>query len=181
MAANAVRVRGWATRAWSHARLRVQGDGVTADIVVTDDRGELLADLRGLVFRRAMRESGPAVAAGLYELVGRRKLCAGRAERTAGSKRWLIAADGGRVGTDLAARLRSRGHAVTSPPATADVPATGADRGRGPASSICAPSHAAASGVGAIRSRLALDTTAAALALAQALEARARPPRACGW
>src|SRR6185436_15027664 len=32
MAADVVRVRGWATRAWSHARLRVQGDCVTEAI-----------------------------------------------------------------------------------------------------------------------------------------------------
>ena len=112
MAADAVRVGGWATRAWSHARLRVQGDGVTADIVVTDDRGELLAELRGLVFRRAMRESAPAVAAGLYELVWQASPPA-VPNGTSGSKRWLIAADGasrGRRPRRAAAVARPRRH-----------------------------------------------------------------------
>ncbi len=68
MAADSIRVVGDAARAWSHARLRVQGESVTADVEVTDDAGSLLAELRGLVFRRTARAAAPVVTAEPYRM-----------------------------------------------------------------------------------------------------------------
>ena len=113
LAVDSIRIHGWASRGWSYARLRRHGDGVTADVVVTGDEGELLAELRGVTLRPAPRETASAVA--LHELTWQPRPLA-TPNGGAGVARWLILTDRGGVGDDLARRLASHGHAVDIAP-----------------------------------------------------------------
>ena len=175
IAADVIHVYGWAARAFSHARLRVQGDGVVADIVVTDGGGELLAELRGLVFRRATRESLAAVPAALYELTWQTPTVA-TPNGTTPHGRWLILGDCAHMGRDLEARLRSRGHDVTLLGAGDAVPPAPTEPWTGVVD-LRAVDTAAHGPVGAPPLQAAIEATGDALALAQALEAAVPAPR----
>jgi acyl transferase domain-containing protein len=108
MGARSIRIWRSATHVWSHARAHVQGASVLADVVVTDDAGVMLAEVRDLV----LRPSGPAaMAAGLYELVWQASACEAPSG-AAGARRWLICPDRAGVGEDLVQKLRLHGDRV---------------------------------------------------------------------
>jgi acyl transferase domain-containing protein/aryl carrier-like protein len=173
MAADAIRVVGGASHAWGHARLREQGEAVTADVVVTDDGGALLAEVRGLVLRRAAAAPVPAPAT--YELTWQPS--AAPASSGASPVAWLILGDRDGIGREVAARLRTHGHAVRlleagesrlplpSGPWIGVVDLRGLDATAGVTAAVDALPEAA------------LDSTTDALALVQALDGLAPAPR----
>ena len=172
MAADSIRVVGDAARAWSHARLRVQGESVTADIEVTDDAGSLLAELRGLVFRRTARAAAPVVTAEPYRMPW--SPCPAAAPNgTARAGRWLIVADRGGVADSAVTGLQARGHAVTLLRDGAAVPPPPAGGWTG----VVYLRALDATGDGGELPATAVAATAEALALVQALDVTSPAPR----
>jgi acyl transferase domain-containing protein/acyl carrier protein len=170
MAAESIRVCGRAARAWSYARVRRQGDGAIADVVVTDDEGRLVAELRGLAFRPTSTD------AELHELTWQARPLPALSGGS-GTGRWLILADRAGAGEEIARHLATRGHAATVlgdgdplPPAAAE-PWTGVVHLRG--LDILVREDVDGSTVQAA----AVEATADALGLVQALAVSDVAPR----
>lgn len=102
-------------RLWSHARIVEQSaKAFKGDILLLDDDGEVLAEIRG--FRVKSLDHTPAAAAAdrlddwLYEVCWQpRDHAPQEARQPAQPGSWLIFADGSGVGQALAARLEERG------------------------------------------------------------------------
>jgi acyl transferase domain-containing protein len=105
------------TSVWSHSRVRpVTGDETaTADVRIFDEAGHLVAEARGLHFKRARPEALAQAlreqSSGLfYEVRWQLKPRAAvdqRAAQTGGT--WLLLTDGGGVGTSMAQALEQSG------------------------------------------------------------------------
>jgi acyl transferase domain-containing protein len=105
---------------WSHVRLR-GGEGderptLVGDLRLFDEGGQLVAELEGLSLRRATPEAlhravEPPSAEWLFEVAWRPQPLAGEAtgEAVARTGKWLVLADHGGLGEELARRWRERG------------------------------------------------------------------------
>ena len=174
LAVDSIRIHGWASRGWSYARLRRHGDAVTADVVVTGDEGELLAELRGVTLRPAPRETASAVA--LHELTWQPRPLA-TSNGGAGVARWLILTDRGGVGDDLARRLASHGHAATLLRDGDPVPRSSAEPSTGVVHLRALDATVGDDADGLALQAAAVEVTNSALELVQALDASAAAPR----
>jgi myxalamid-type polyketide synthase MxaB len=102
---------------WGHAALRPResAESISADIRFFDEAGGLVLEVLGLGLRRARPEALDKVAPPryldwLYALDWRPQPPSPRA--TPPPSRWLLLADQGGIGADLARRLRARGETV---------------------------------------------------------------------
>ncbi|MCU1503729.1 MAG: polyketide synthase, partial [Ilumatobacteraceae bacterium] len=94
---------------WAHAVVRADADGsFRGEVHLFDAGGRLLADIRGLVLRRAGNEPEATVESLLYELRWdeQERVPGNAAEEAPGT--WIVLG-GGDVGPDLATRLRAGG------------------------------------------------------------------------
>lgn len=99
---------GVGVRAWSHAILRSEGSSdLQADVRILDHEGGLAASVTGLRLRRIAARPRQKIGSWLYRLDWQRRPLPDGPAAPAGS--WLILADKGGVGAQLAAQLREAG------------------------------------------------------------------------
>jgi acyl transferase domain-containing protein/NADPH:quinone reductase-like Zn-dependent oxidoreductase/NAD(P)-dependent dehydrogenase (short-subunit alcohol dehydrogenase family)/acyl carrier protein len=113
-------------RLWSVATTEIRADGhhetIKAQIQILDEQGRLIAELRGMSFKRADRATleraiQRSVENWIYDIAwipldestAPNDLRPSESPRTATTRRWLILADRGGQGQQLAARLTARG------------------------------------------------------------------------
>jgi phthiocerol/phenolphthiocerol synthesis type-I polyketide synthase D len=95
-------------RAWSHAVIRSEGPaGLEADVRILDHDGNCAASVTGLRLRRTEPRPRQTIGSWLYQLDWQHR--PPPETGVAPSGRWLILADRGDVGTQLAARLHEAG------------------------------------------------------------------------
>ncbi len=95
-------------RVWSHAVIRSEGPaGIEADVRIFDEHGGRVASVTGLRLRRAEPRPQQTIGSWLYQLDWQR--CPPLEADVAPAASWIILADRGGVGAELAAGLREAG------------------------------------------------------------------------
>jgi acyl transferase domain-containing protein/NADPH:quinone reductase-like Zn-dependent oxidoreductase/aryl carrier-like protein len=98
-------------RLWSHARIREKTtQRLSADIDIYDEHNRLIAQIRGLHSQRVGGDTEEDLDDLLYTYEWRRQpACNDNENNLVGARRWLLFADRGGVGEQLAKKLRDAG------------------------------------------------------------------------